>query len=47
MQDFIYQMTLKSYLIRDFCIKASRFRHKKVRRFYGHQHITLPGNLYI
>ena len=30
MQDSIYHMTLKSYLIREFCIKASRFRHKKM-----------------
>ena len=45
MQDSIYHMTLKSHLIREFCIKTSRFRHKKTRRFYGRQHITLPGNL--
>ena len=47
MQDSIYHKTLKSYLIRVFHIKTSRFRHKKVRRFYGRQRITLPGNLRI
>ena len=47
MQDSIYHMILKSHLIRDFRIKTSRFRHKKVRRFYGRQRITLPGNLHI
>ena len=30
MQESIYHMTLKSHLIRDFCIKISRFRHKKM-----------------
>ena len=44
MQDSVYNMTLKSYLISDFRIKTSRFRHKKVRSFYGRQRITLPGN---
>ena len=33
MQDSIDHMTLKSHLIRDFRIKTSRFRHKKVQRF--------------
>ena len=40
MQDSIYHMTLKSYLICDFRIETSRFHHKKVRRFYGRQRIT-------
>ena len=35
MQDSIYHMTLKSLLIHDFCIKTSRFCHKKTQRFYG------------
>ena len=47
MQDSIYHMTLKSHLVRDFRIKTSRFRHKKTRRFYGRQHITLRSNLHI
>ena len=47
MQDSIYHMTQKSHLIRDFCIKTSEFRHKKMQRFYGRQRITLPGNLHI
>ena len=29
MQDFIYHVTLKSHLIRDFRIKTSIFGHKK------------------
>ena len=41
MQDFIYHMTLKWHLIRDFRIKTSRFRHKKVQRFYGRQRIGI------
>ena len=47
MQDSIYHMTLKSHLMRNFRIKTSRFRHKKTRRFYGRQCITLPSNLHI
>ena len=47
MQDSIYHVTLKSHFIRDFCIKMSKFRHKKTRHFYGCQHITLPGNMHI
>ena len=45
-QDSIYYMTLKSHLIRDFRIKTSRFHHKKTRRFYGRQRITLQGNVH-
>ena len=41
MQDSIYHMILKSHFISDFCTKTSRFCHKKVGRFYGHQRITL------
>ena len=29
MQDSIYHLTLKLYLICNFCIKMSRFRHQK------------------
>ena len=47
MEDSIYHMTLKSHFIRDFSIKTSRFCHKKMRRFYGRQHITLRSNLHI
>ena len=47
MQDSVYLMTFKSHLIRDFCIKTSRFRQKKTRLFYWHQPITFTGNLHI
>ena len=35
MQDSIYHMALKPHFISKFCIKTSRFRHWKTRRFYG------------
>ena len=47
MQDSIYHMTLNSHLIYDFRTKTSRFRHYKMRRFYGWQLITDPGNFHI
>ena len=41
MQDSIHHVTLKLHFISKFCIKTSRFRHYKTRRFYGSQCITL------
>ena len=38
MQDSIYHMTLKSYLIREFRIKTSRFRHKKMTFLWTSTH---------
>ena len=47
MQDSIYHMAPKSHLIRDLHFKTLKFCHKKARRLYGRQQITLSGNLHI
>ena len=47
MQDSIYHMTFKSYFISDFRTQPSRLRNYKMRRFYGRQRISDPGNLHI
>ena len=47
LQNSIYHMTLKSHFIIKVCIKTSRFRHKKTRRFYGRQRVTLRQHLHL
>ena len=47
MQSSIYQMTLKSHFICKIYTKMSQYRHQKMWRFYGCQHITLQRTMHI